>query len=102
MSDYLQPQSAPYDIVARAASFVAHELSEQASDRAIGHHTAMVLARNAEGEVSAALSIHLIEPGLKVPEQVMTTLTVTDLCPPPEAFATIIAQGLGELDRAIA
>lgn len=104
MSEYQQPQSAPYDIVARAASLVTHELSEQAPDQAIGHHTSMVMIQaNPESpEISPALRVHLIAPGLEVTEKLMTTLTLTDLCPPPEAFETVIAQGLGELAKAIA
>lgn len=101
-TEYLKPQDAPFDIVARAASLVAHELSEQAPDRAIGHHTSLVMTRNSEGDLAPALSVILIGPGLQFPEQVMTTLTFPDLCPPPEAFAGIVTQGLDELAKAVA
>lgn len=98
---YLQPQVGPYDIVARATSFVFQELTEQAPDRGIGFHVSMVTIQDADGQLAPALSIHLIGDGLEVGKKVMTTLTLSDLCPPPEAFTDVVRQGLEHMAESL-
>lgn len=95
----MRPVSGPYDMTGRAAALVASELSDQAPDRAVGYHVSLVTARSTDGGMTPALSIHLIGDGTQVGQKVMTTLTCTDLCPPPEAFTDLVRRGLEQIDE---